>query len=86
MSIMGEKFTLENIEKCLKEIKKEENSLIELMCHPGYPSDPFIGGCGNGQPDEFSQSNDRQIEYDLLASNELKNLLKKYNLQLCIYD
>jgi predicted glycoside hydrolase/deacetylase ChbG (UPF0249 family) len=86
MNIMGEKFTLENIEKCLKEIKKEENLLIELMCHPGYPSDPFIGGCGNGQPDEFSQSNDRQIEYDLLASNELKNLLKKYNLQLCIYD
>jgi predicted glycoside hydrolase/deacetylase ChbG (UPF0249 family) len=81
MSIMGEKFTLENIEKHLKNIKKE-HSLIELMCHPGYPSDPFIGGCGSGQPDEFSQSNDRQIEFNLLASSELKILFNKYNLKL----
>jgi predicted glycoside hydrolase/deacetylase ChbG (UPF0249 family) len=81
MSIMGEKFTLENIEKHLKKIKKE-HALIELMCHPGYPSDPFIGGCGSGQPDEFSQSNDRQIEFNLLASSELKILFNKYNLKL----
>jgi hypothetical protein len=56
------------------------------MCHPGYPCDPFIGGCGTGQTDEFSQSNERENEYNILSSIELKNLFNKYNIQLCIYD
>ena len=63
-----------------------KNSFIELMCHPGYPSDSFIGGCGTGQPDEFSQSNDRQHEFNILSSGDFKVLLKKYNVQLCTYD
>jgi len=85
MTIMGKEFTLDNIEKCLKFIKKP-NYLTELMCHPGYPSDPFIGGCGTGKTDEFSQSNDRQNEFNILSSIELKNLFNKSNIQLCIYE
>jgi predicted glycoside hydrolase/deacetylase ChbG (UPF0249 family) len=89
MTTMGEKCTLNNIEKCLEILDKhptKENIFAELMCHPGYPSDPFIGGCGTGQPDEFSQSNDRQYEFNILSCRELKNLFKKYNVQLCAYD
>jgi len=48
IKIMDKEFTLNNIEKCLKIIKKS-NQLTEFMCHPGYPCDPFIGGCGTGQ-------------------------------------
>lgn len=85
MTIMGKEMTLENIEKCLKTFDKS-NILIEFMCHPGYPSDPFIGGCGTGQPDEFSQSNERLNEYNILSNIELKKLFNKYNIQICIYE
>jgi predicted glycoside hydrolase/deacetylase ChbG (UPF0249 family) len=84
MTIMGKEFTVNNIEKCLKLVQK--NVLCELMCHPGYPSDRFIGGCGTGQPDEFSQSNERQNEFNVLSSVELKHLFSKYNIKLCIYE
>jgi hypothetical protein len=56
------------------------------MCHPGYPSDRFIGGCGTGETDEFSQSNERQYEFNILSSIELKNLFNKYNIKLCVYE
>jgi predicted glycoside hydrolase/deacetylase ChbG (UPF0249 family) len=85
MTIMGEELTLDHIEKCLKMIEKS-NILIELMCHPGYPSDPLHGGCGTGQPDEFSQSNDRQIEFNLLSSTELRHLFDKYHVKICSYE
>ncbi|CAM4890867.1 unnamed protein product [Rotaria socialis] len=70
MTTMGKEFTLNNIEKCLKILENEskKNLLIELMCHPGYPSDPLVGGCGIGQPDAFSQSIERQHEFDILSS------------------
>jgi len=42
------------------------------MC---YPSDPFIGDCGTGQIDEFSQSNKRENEYNILSSIELKKII-----------
>ncbi|CAF1294768.1 unnamed protein product [Rotaria sp. Silwood1] len=50
ITIMGKEFTLNNIEKCFqlfKNISNEKNKciLIEFMCHPGYPSNPYIGGC-----------------------------------------
>lgn len=85
ITIMGKEFTIDNIEKCLQNFNKE-NIFIELMCHPGYPSDPFIGGCGTGQPDEFSQSNERLNEYNILSSNELKILFYKNNVKIYNYE
>ena len=85
MTTMGNKFTFTNLEQCFLKIPKKTCS-IELMCHPGYPSDPLIGGCGTGQPDEFSQSNERQNEFDTLSSIGLKDLFRKYNMKLCIYE
>jgi predicted glycoside hydrolase/deacetylase ChbG (UPF0249 family) len=87
MTTMGRQLTLENVENCLKVLagKQAENVVAELMCHPGYPSDPFVGGCGTGYPDTFSQSADRQHEFDVLSSRELRALFKKYNVQLCAY-
>jgi hypothetical protein len=45
------------------------------MCHPDYPSDPFIDGCGTGQIDEFSQLNKRENEYNILSSIEFKKII-----------
>ncbi|CAF1209033.1 unnamed protein product [Adineta steineri] len=88
MTLMSQEFTLNNIETCLKilEQNQTEHIFAELMCHPGYPSDPLIGGCGTEQPDEFSQSIDRQYEFDILSSDYLRNLLENYNVRLSIYD
>ncbi|UJR09236.1 hypothetical protein I4U23_013482 [Adineta vaga] len=88
MTIMGKEFTLKNIETCLSTLEKSQKSniYVELMCHPGYPCDQFLGGCGTTQPDEFSQSIDRQHEFNILSSKELINLFEKYNVQLCTYD
>lgn len=85
MTITGKGFTLDNIEKCLLKIP-QSHCFIELMCHPGYPSDPSIGGCGTGQPDDFSQSYDRQQEFNTLSSREFKLLLNKYNVTLRTYE
>ncbi|CAF3746674.1 unnamed protein product [Rotaria sordida] len=49
ITIMGKELTINNIEKCFQLFKKisnnNKNILIEFMCHPGYPSHPYIGGC-----------------------------------------
>lgn len=90
MTTMGKNFTINNIEKCLKLLEnnlRNQDLFIEFMCHPGYyPNDEFIGGCGLGQPDEFSRSIERQNEFNILSGLELKNLLEKYNIQICAYD
>lgn len=88
MSIMGEQLTVENVEKCLSILERQPTggcALAELMCHPGYPSDPLVGGCGTAQPDAFSCSSDRQREFEVLSSRELRALFEKYNVQLCAY-
>ncbi|CAF1459711.1 unnamed protein product [Adineta ricciae] len=85
ITLMGKEFTLKNIERCLQMLEKSqtENIYVELMCHPGHQCDRFIGGCGTNTPDEFSQSADREHEYRLLSSRQLKVLFEKYNVQLC---
>ncbi|MFT7805043.1 UPF0249 protein ydjC-like [Arapaima gigas] len=57
---------------------------VELMVHPGYPSDPQQGGCGEG-PDSFSQSLDRQHELDTLMDPELLNFYTQEQIQLCAF-
>nr|XP_020666757.1 carbohydrate deacetylase [Pogona vitticeps] len=57
---------------------------IELMTHPGYPSIPPVGGCGEG-PDDFSQSWERQHELETLKNTELQNHYKTRNIELCAF-
>ncbi|XP_063171757.1 carbohydrate deacetylase [Candoia aspera] len=57
---------------------------LELMTHPGYPSIPPIGGCGEG-PDDFSQSWERLHELETLKNLELKRHYKSRNIQLCAF-
>ncbi|XP_068766945.1 carbohydrate deacetylase [Struthio camelus] len=57
---------------------------IELMVHPGYPSVPPIGGCGEG-PDDFSQSWERLHELRTLIKPELQSHYKSRSIQLCSF-
>ncbi|NXW21073.1 YDJC deacetylase, partial [Circaetus pectoralis] len=57
---------------------------IELMVHPGYPSVPPVGGCGDG-PDDFSQSWERLHELQTLIKPELQSHYKTRNIQLCSF-
>ncbi|XP_072839259.2 carbohydrate deacetylase [Pogona vitticeps] len=57
---------------------------IELMTHPGYPSIPPVGGCGEG-PDDFSQSWERQHELETLKNTELQSHYKAQNIELCAF-
>ncbi|XP_008282561.1 carbohydrate deacetylase [Stegastes partitus] len=56
----------------------------ELMVHPGYPSHPHEGGCGEG-PDDFSQSADRQHELSVLRDPSLLALYSQERVQLCAF-
>uniref|UniRef100_A0A8C0J6Z1 Carbohydrate deacetylase n=1 Tax=Chelonoidis abingdonii TaxID=106734 RepID=A0A8C0J6Z1_CHEAB len=53
---------------------------IELMVHPGYPTIPPVGGCGEG-PDDFSQSWERLHELQTLMNPELEDKSKLPNIQ-----
>ncbi|NXG26030.1 YDJC deacetylase, partial [Grallaria varia] len=57
---------------------------IELMVHPGYPSVPPVGGCGQG-PDDFSQSWERLHELQTLIKPELQSHYTSRNIQLCSF-
>ncbi|NXP48939.1 YDJC deacetylase, partial [Heliornis fulica] len=57
---------------------------IELMVHPGYPSVPPMGGCGEG-PDDFSQSWERLHELQTLIKPELQSHYRTRNIQLCSF-
>ncbi|XP_061866190.1 carbohydrate deacetylase isoform X2 [Colius striatus] len=57
---------------------------VELMVHPGYPSVPPLGGCGEG-PDDFSQSWERLHELQTLMKPELQSHYKARNIQLCSF-
>lgn len=56
----------------------------ELMVHPGYPSHPQTGGCGEG-PDDFSQSADRRHEVSVLKDPSLLALYRQERVQLCAF-
>ncbi|XP_034291667.1 carbohydrate deacetylase [Pantherophis guttatus] len=57
---------------------------LELMTHPGYPSIPPTGGCGEG-PDDFSQSWERLHELQTLKNAELQKHYKIRNIRLCAF-
>uniref|UniRef100_A0A452DL36 Carbohydrate deacetylase n=1 Tax=Capra hircus TaxID=9925 RepID=A0A452DL36_CAPHI len=57
----------------------------ELMAHPGYPSVPPLGGCGEG-PDAFSCSSDRLHELRVLTAPALRAQLARDGVQLCTLE
>lgn len=56
----------------------------ELMVHPGYPSQPHQGGCGEG-PDDFSQSADRLHELNTLRDPFVLNYYRQRGIHLCAF-
>ena len=58
--------TDKNIESCSP--MSHDSGIIEIMCHPGYPSNPEIGGFEFG-PDKFSLSTDRLFEFEFLINS-----------------
>ncbi|KAM9194544.1 carbohydrate deacetylase isoform 1-T1 [Dugong dugon] len=58
---------------------------VELMAHPGYPSVPPAGGCGEG-PDAFSCSWERLHELRVLTAPTLRARLAQDGVQLCALD
>lgn len=57
----------------------------ELMVHPGYPSFPLQGGCGEG-PDDFSQSSDRLHELKTLRDPVLLSYYQQQGILLCAFN
>uniref|UniRef100_A0A8D0DL88 Carbohydrate deacetylase n=1 Tax=Salvator merianae TaxID=96440 RepID=A0A8D0DL88_SALMN len=64
--------------------QEERTVTIELMTHPGYPSVPPTGGCGEG-PDDFSQSWERLHELQTLTNAALQSHYESRNIQLCAF-
>ncbi|NXJ67427.1 YDJC deacetylase, partial [Rostratula benghalensis] len=92
LSTMGKNMSVHNIWSAIDAAIREFTSkvpqsrvvTIELMVHPGYPSVPPAGGCGEG-PDDFSQSCERLHELQMLMKPELQSHYKTHNIQLCSF-
>jgi hypothetical protein len=63
-----------------KEHQRPYSPSVELMTHPGFPSTDFTdftnAGCGTGA-DEFSKSDERRHEIEVLGSAELQENLSR---------
>lgn len=95
---MGQHMSIPNLQKALRHSLTAKQSgttparpgtqlpllTAELMVHPGYPSRPHEGGCGEG-PDDFSQSDDRQHELCILSDPSLLALFRQERVQLCAF-
>ncbi|XP_054248831.1 carbohydrate deacetylase [Indicator indicator] len=92
LSTMGKNMSVGNIWSAIDSAIVEFTSktpqsrtvTIELMVHPGYPSIPPVGGCGEG-PDDFSQSWERLHELQTLMKPELQSNYKTRSIQLCSF-
>ncbi|KAM9101882.1 carbohydrate deacetylase [Sarcophilus harrisii] len=58
---------------------------LELMTHPGYPSESPTSGCGEG-PDAFSQSWERLHELQILLDPALHNFYRQRSIKLCAFE
>ncbi|XP_029367341.1 carbohydrate deacetylase [Echeneis naucrates] len=99
LTTMGQNMSIPNLQKALSHAlaagpldaisgsaSGSSQSVVtaELMVHPGYPSLPQEGGCGEG-PDDFSQSPDRQYELSVLRDPSLLALYSQERIQLCAF-
>lgn len=76
---------LGSLARALEDIPADHALTAELMAHPGYPSVPPAGGCGEG-PDAFSCSWERLHELHVLTAPTLRARLAQNGVQLCAID
>ncbi|KAM6930230.1 carbohydrate deacetylase [Xenentodon cancila] len=99
LTTMGQSMSVYNLQRALKHALAAKPSgttsrsapgvdqpviTAELMVHPGYPSHPLDGGCGEG-PDDFSQSADRQHELNVLKDPSVLALYSQEHVRLCSF-
>ncbi|KAM9810804.1 carbohydrate deacetylase [Neosynchiropus ocellatus] len=91
LTTMGQNMSVSNLQRALRHAlatapstSDEAVVTAELMVHPGYPSCPTEGGCGEG-PDDFSRSEERQHELRVLTEPGLFHLYKQQRVQLCAF-
>ncbi|XP_047237362.1 carbohydrate deacetylase isoform X1 [Girardinichthys multiradiatus] len=99
LSTMGQNMSFSRLQRALKQalaartsetISRRASGLhqpvitAELMVHPGYPSHPEDGGCGEG-PDDFSQSTEREHELNVLRNPSVLQLYCQEGVQLCSF-
>lgn len=95
LTTMGQNMSPTNLQRALNHAvaagsnssasdRDEASITAELMVHPGYPSHPQEGGCGEG-PDDFSQSDDRQHELSVLTHPSVMALYRHQKVQLCSF-
>lgn len=99
LTTMGQNMSIPNLKRALRHalaarpsdttsssssVSNQPVVTAELMVHPGYPSHPQEGGCGEG-PDDFSQSDDRQHELNVLRDPSLLALYSQERVQFCAF-
>ena len=79
---MGKNMTVERLQQGILSSFRSDSGekTSELMCHPGYRC-IAEGGCGSGA-DEFSRSEEREHEMDILRSPEMHEFYRKYNIKI----
>ncbi|XP_004607637.2 carbohydrate deacetylase isoform X1 [Sorex araneus] len=68
--------------RALEGMPEDHALTAELMAHPGYPSVPPAGGCGEG-PDAFSCSWERLHELHVLTAPTLRARFAQDGVRLC---
>ncbi|CAL1616526.1 unnamed protein product [Knipowitschia caucasica] len=89
LSTMGQNMSVSSLQRALSHALSAQSPAgpplsAELMVHPGYPSLPGEGGCGEG-PDDFSRSAERQHELTVLTDPGLDALLQREGVQRCSF-
>uniref|UniRef100_A0A672RD99 Carbohydrate deacetylase n=1 Tax=Sinocyclocheilus grahami TaxID=75366 RepID=A0A672RD99_SINGR len=84
LSTMGKNMSVPNLKRALSFTLEASLDDTELMVHPGYPSQPHQGGCGEG-PDDFSQSADRLHELNTLRDPFVLNYYRQQRIHLCAF-
>ncbi|KAK8793338.1 hypothetical protein WA158_004697 [Blastocystis sp. Blastoise] len=88
MSIGGKNMSIQRINNILLKFPREKSqyNVFEMMTHPGIPyKDRTKGGCGEGS-DDFSQSEDRVHEHNILTSTYLRDILTEKGVRFCSYS
>ncbi|CAC5374505.1 Carbohydrate deacetylase [Mytilus coruscus] len=84
LQTMGIDMTKESLKNTLKQTFRSDNKddivSCELMVHPGYRTKEE-GGCGTG-PDEFSQSDQRELEMDILCDSDMLDFYREMEIEL----
>ncbi|XP_061837013.1 carbohydrate deacetylase [Nerophis lumbriciformis] len=87
LSTVGQHMSVCNLQRALGHVTStcaQQVVTAELMVHPGYPSQPPEGGCGQG-PDDFSQSEERRHELNVLLDPSLMAFFLHQRVHICTF-